>query len=799
MKLNKVIIPLIFCASLLGMVSCANEGSSPFISHISSESIGEMIEISFELGGGTFEMDSILIKKGTALNLNISPEKKDHEFVGWYYDQEYKDPYNNEILYEDTILYAKYEKSIVYEEIKTIEDFLSMKLDGNYILIEDLDFNGMYLNPFGCYEQPYKGVFNGNNHVIKNFKLNLQKYNSLFGFVEGTIKNLNISNDIEVNANDTLYCGLIAGYLYKGTIEKCSSTGLIRVNNEHALLSSYCGGIVARNESGIIRECSSSVLISNNSFASAYSGSICAYSGGGESGSALIENCFANEGTISSVSTSNEGSAYSGGIVGFNFGLVNKCFTTNLEVLSRTGYYHCFGGGIVADNNGGRIENCFSASKVETTSEKGDTFRGGVVGRNFRASQIEGSGTTKNCFIYEGQQITYSTNSKDGDIKNRHHQVCLPQVSLQELKTAEWYKTVLGLDSPFLIKNNYFPSLNSSFKKVNLSEIEGTAANPILIESVDDLLSIDNKKSYKLMKDLTISSDSFKAIGTYDNPFYGTFDGNNHKITFSNISCVNDNGYNSLFGYCNGIIKNLSISYNINLINNTDRATYISSCVAYLVKGYVENCSSVVKMDVESISSILGGLVAYNEEGIITKSFCEGEIISNAKNNSNYVGGLLGVNYLGNIQEVYSSVRINILGVKKTIVGGLVAKNTSLISDAYSLCEIQYVRAEKNYIGGLVGINEDRGKIINTYAKSVFIEGEIKENFVLLGGLTGSNEKEIINSYYLSNIDIYSSGHSPVFTDVKKINEEELASLALLLSDKFYDDSYPHLNFQKEN
>ena len=71
---------------------------------------------------------------------------------------------------------------------------------------------------------------------------------------------------------------------------------------------------------------------------------------------------------------------------------------------------------------------------------------------------------------------------------------------------------------------------------MNLSEIEGTAANPILIESVDDLLSIDNKKSYKLMKDLTISSDSFKAIGTYDNPFYGTFDGNNHKITFSNIS-----------------------------------------------------------------------------------------------------------------------------------------------------------------------------------------------------------------------------------------------------------------------
>ena len=64
--------------------------------------------------------------------------------------------------------------------------------------------------------------------------------------------------------------------------------------------------------------------------------------------------------------------------------------------------------------------------------------------------------------------------------------------------------------------------------------------------------------------------------------------------------------------------------------------------------------------------------------------------------------------------------------------------------------------------------------------------------------MTGSNTAKILNSYYYTSLDIYSSGHSPVVTEVQKVSLEELETLSSKLGDKFYDDSYPHLIVEKE-
>ena len=786
MKIRKVFIPLIFCAGLIGMVSCSNEkGSSPFIS--TDENQGEDVTITLELQGGNYTLTSVKVKKGEALSLVEVPTKEGAEFAGWYYDKDYKLPYQSEDVFEeDTTLYAKYEE---VQLINSVEDFLAIKVDGNYKLNVDLDFNNQVIPCFTDYDNPFIGTFDGNNHTIKNYKMDERTYNGLFGYVEGTIKNLKVSTDIEINVSDTVYCGLIAGYLNKGTIENCYGAGFIRVSNKHSLLSSYCGGIVARNESGVISSCYSNVLISNNAVATAYSGSICAYSGGGETQTALIENCFANEGSVYAVSTSTEGSAYAGGIVGFNFGLVNKCFTTNLDINARTKYYHCFAAGIVADNNGGRITNSFSSSKVETTSEEGDTFRGGITGRNFRSSQLENSGTLENCYSYENQKVTFNSNNL---IKNRHHQVVVEQVSLEQLKTASWYKEVLGFDSPYLIKNDYFPSLNSSFKKISLTE-----ETPIMINSVDELLNMNMTKSYKLNKDLVIDSKNFKSIGTYNNPFYGILDGNNHTITFTNIEDVNI-GYNGLFGYFNGTVKNLKVKYNATLNTTTDDTLHVAPLVAYLIKGYVLNCSSEVHVITSTPSIMVGGLVSYNEDGTIDSSFVKGTIKVSSKEESNYVGGLLAINDGGIVKESFADVTLNVSGVKTATVGGLIGKNNSLVQDCYAHVSVNFIQAEKTYIGGLVGINFDLAKLVNTYAKSTYEDGNNNVSVFLRGGLTGSNTAKILNSYYYTSLDIYSSGHSPVVTEVQKVSLEELETLSSKLGDKFYDDSYPHLIVEKE-
>ena len=786
MKIRKVFIPLIFCAGLLGMVSCLdNKESSPFIS--TSENQSEDIVITLNLQGGNYKLTSITIKKGESLKLTEVPTKDGAQFIGWYYDSDYNLPYQSEDVFEkDTTLYAKYEEVQI---INTIEDFLSIKLDGNYRLNADLDFNNQVIPSFTDYDKPFTGVFDGNNHTIKNFKMDSRTYNGLFGYVEGTIKNLKVSTDIEIETSDTIYCGLIAGYLYNGTIENCYGAGFIRINNKHSLLSSYCGGIVARNESGVISSCYSNVLISNNAVATSYSGAICAYSGGGETQTALIENCFANEGSVYAVSTSTEGSAYAGGIVGYNFGLVNKCFTTNLDINARTKYYHCFAAGIVADNNGGRITNSFSSSKVEVTSEDGDTFRGGITGRNFRSSQLENSGTIENCYSYEGQKVSFKSNNL---IENRHHQVVVEEVTLNQLKTSSWYKDVLGFDKPYLIKNDYFPSLNTSFKKVDLTE-----QNVIMINSVEELLNMDMTKSYKLGKDLVIDSNSFKSIGTYANPFYGVLDGNNHSITFTNIKEINI-GYNGLFGYFNGLVKNLNVIYNADLNTATDDTIHVAPLVAYLIKGYVLNCNAEVNIKTSTPSIMVSGLVSYNEDGTIDSSSVKGTINVSSKEESNYVGGLVAINDGGIVKESFANVSLNVSGNKTATVGGLIAKNNNLVKDCYAIIEVNFIQSPKTYIGGLVGINFDLAKIINAYAVTNYEDGNNTMSVFLRGGLTGSNTAKIINCYYYSSIDVYSSGHSPVVSEVKKVTLEELSTLSAKLGDKFYDDSYPHLIFEKE-
>ena len=86
----------------------------------------------------------------------------------------------------------------------------------------------------------------------------------------------------------------------------------------------------------------------------------------------------------------------------------------------------------------------------------------------------------------------------------------------------------------------------------------------------------------------------------------------------------------------------------------------------------------------------------------------------------------------------------------------------------------------------------------NTYAKSTYEDGNNNVSVFLRGGLTGSNTAKILNSYYYTSLDIYSSGHSPVVTEVQKVSLEELETLSSKLGDKFYDDSYPHLIVEKE-
>ena len=110
----------------------------------------------------------------------------------------------------------------VWYPIYTTTDFLNARSDGskNYKLMNDIDFKDAEIEsgPRGVY---YAGTIDGQGYTVKNFTLvKLSTASdvcfSLFGGLDGTIKNLNI-----VGVKTSHYGGVIAEYVRYGTIDNC--------------------------------------------------------------------------------------------------------------------------------------------------------------------------------------------------------------------------------------------------------------------------------------------------------------------------------------------------------------------------------------------------------------------------------------------------------------------------------------------------------------------------------------------------------------------------------------------------
>ncbi len=145
-----------------------------------------------------------------------------------------------------------------YTGIYKIEDLNNIRnaLAGNYILMNDLDFNNnnsyedsnnmaTYTTnegwlPIGSdWENYFSGVFDGNNYVIRNLYINRPEndYIGLFGNIDDTpsIRKLGLE-DIDIKGSTNI--GGIVGISYSGNIENVYVTGAVE-GNQHSV-----GGIV---------------------------------------------------------------------------------------------------------------------------------------------------------------------------------------------------------------------------------------------------------------------------------------------------------------------------------------------------------------------------------------------------------------------------------------------------------------------------------------------------------------------------------------------------------------------------
>ncbi len=181
------------------------------------------------------------------------------------------------------------------------------------VLANDIDLSGNQWVPIGnCddAELEFKGIFNGDAHVISGMAASGFRFSGLFGEIgeHGTVKNFTISGTANSEHNDSYgpSVGGVSGY----------NSGVISNVISHVAVSAYgngiCAGVIAGGNGGTIQNCISTGTVSGENLGSmAGVGGIC---GSNRAVSALVQNCYSMS-NVSGIGNSVD----IGGLVGWNY------------------------------------------------------------------------------------------------------------------------------------------------------------------------------------------------------------------------------------------------------------------------------------------------------------------------------------------------------------------------------------------------------------------------------------------------------------------------------------------------
>jgi hypothetical protein len=184
----------------------------------------------------------------------------------------------------------------------------------------------------------------------------------------------------------------------------------------------------------------------------------------------------------------------------------------------------------------------------------------------------------------------------------------------------------------------------------------------------------------------------WQPIGTYNNPFTGTFNGQGHKISDLFINRP-DETYVGLFGVVGvgGLIENIGvvnahvIGYagvsgltggNAGTVSNSYSTGNVTGIgwVGGLVGSNADTVSNSYSTGGVTGNLSVGGLVGNNLQGTVSNSYSTGGVTGNLS-----VGGLVGNNLNGNVSNSYSTGSVT----GNLSVGGLVGNNTGTVNNSF--------------------------------------------------------------------------------------------------------------------
>ena len=246
--------------------------------------------------GGSSEASELEITYDEVVNIP-TPYRFGYDFLGWYYSD--TELVNGDLWsYAENIeVIAKWEESAIIK-ITTAEELASIayRLDGNYVLMNDIDLQGAEWGVIGDMTTPFTGTFDGGGYTVSNFKISVAAdYTGMFGASSGIIQNLAITN--ATITSGTTGASILVGY-NSGTIYNCSVSGSVNKS------TMYVGGLVAYSK-GDITLSSSSAEVYNGT----YTGGLVGYFDG-----AKIEKSYSDG---SAEITKATATVYLGGLVGY--------------------------------------------------------------------------------------------------------------------------------------------------------------------------------------------------------------------------------------------------------------------------------------------------------------------------------------------------------------------------------------------------------------------------------------------------------------------------------------------------
>ena len=179
---------------------------------------------------------------------------------------------------------------------------------------------------------------------------------------------------------------------------------------------------------------------------------------------------------------------------------------------------------------------------------------------------------------------------------------------------------------------------------VSANQIVSTVTDPSTEMTWDQFVQHVNNghiflDDIELMEDISITT----MVGTEENPFMGTFNGNDHTLS---VSIQSDEAGAAPFRYISGAtIKNLKVTGSVVETNNTEGGYHTGGLVGFAWSGTntIENC--LVSTDI-TITTLGGGIVAHAKSSTLNLVGCiyNGNITNTTPANdpNRGVGGLVG-------------------------------------------------------------------------------------------------------------------------------------------------------------